>query len=514
MELGRRFVTLIYPFQYASELRLRGRARPARRMRLFSERWVPWWHRLDDQETREAVTDGNFFLPYVRDLLYPEIAMLPAGSLEMQVHEIQRRMSTGFSADELVSHLSPETVVRLTMHRGHLEPFRDMILNDPAFGDDQSWAMELRWVDLLLFTQQVGFLVLRFVPRSPVESLTSWAASLDAMATVHPPFLDWTLPTWTIPASQGGPGLTNRVLVEYLLQGWTEEQAPRNLREIDAFSEADEQPHYTRSALGQIYGARFHMQVFACARETEEGPADRLFVSSAEKALFHMGTGLSPDSDAGRPHRRRIEDLRERNLLAIWDNWQGLVLPDRVLFLATRCTPFTDRSLPRNVGSEYLVLHLLTLFQKIRLSLLNGELLRREKSPRQHRRRSEVLWDDFIAFQNHYWYSEVTPLDQGKLLYSKFQKGLDALPLYEQMKDEVRQLQQYYEHRAERRVQGLLNFLTFIAFPLGLWATLVGPTLFAPAAKQVATTWSLALLWLGGLSVPALLLWNWWLRRP
>lgn len=518
MQLGTRFVTLIYPFQYASDLCRRGRKQSNRRMRVLAERWAPWWHRLDDDETRQAVTDGNFFLPYVRELLYPEVDLLPTGSLDAQVREV-RRLKDVLSADELVARLAPETVIRLTLNERQLDPIREMTFKLPDAGSRQ-WSIRLCWVDLLLFPQRVGFLLLRLVPNSPELDVDSWADLLHAMAMVHPPFLEWTLPTWEMLGSSGRGGITNRLLVEFLLQGWTLDETPLGFRNLfDLSVDDDGRPHYTRSALGRVYGARFHLQTYACANGggAAEGGVevgDALFTSPAEKALFHLGIGLSPDSDSGRPHPRRVEDLRVHSSIAIWDNWQGLVLSDRVVFLATRSTSFTEGPLPRNIGSEYLMLHLLTLFQKIRLSLMNGELLRRGQRPRQHRRESQALWEDFITFQNHYWYSEVTPLEQGKLLYARFQEGLNALPLYEQMKEEVRQLHQYYERRTERRVQGLLNFLTFIGLPLGLWVSLFGPTLFEPAAMRVETSWLLALGSLGGLFAPVVLLWIWWLRRP
>ncbi len=410
--------------------------------------------------------------------------------------------------------------MRLTLRSSVLEPLAEMTFR--TAGDRvRSWSVALPWVDLLLFPQRVGFLLLHLQPVGPGEEIGSWAAFLDALAMVHPPFLEWRLPEWQLAGKEPVCGVTNQVLVDYLLQGWTAPGESEVVRGLDDLCHATEESRrYTAGDLGQVYGARFHLHVFSCVQSGEElagaeGEApDPLFESAFEAALLHMGTGLAPDRDPGRPHPKRLDVLRQQNFLAIWDNWQGLVLPDRILFLGTRCTRFTETALPRNVGSEYLVLHLFTLFQKIRLSLMNGELLRGDKTSREHRRQSERLWDAFIMFQNHYWYSEVTPLEQGKLLYASFQQGLDVRALYEQMQEEVHQIQQYYVHRAERRVQGILNFLTFVGFPLGLWVTLIGPTLFAPAATQLQATWPLAVGGLAVFPVVTVLLWLWWLRRP
>ena len=93
------------------------------------------------------------------------------------------------------------------------------------------------------------------------------------------------------------------------------------------------------------------------------------------------------------------------------------------MFLGAWPDPFTRSTLPRNVRSEYLYLYLFTLFQKLRLSLMSGELLRREKNVHRSRREAQRLWDAFIRFQNFYWFSEIAPLAQGKELYDRFQHG-------------------------------------------------------------------------------------------
>lgn len=72
------------------------------------------------------------------------------------------------------------------------------------------------------------------------------------------------------------------------------------------------------------------------------------------------------------------------------------------------------------------------------------------------------LWDDFIMCRNHYWPAEVTFKPQGNELYYRFQREMDVIALYESISDEVRELQEYYERKSERRIGSLLNFLTFV----------------------------------------------------
>jgi hypothetical protein len=52
------------------------------------------------------------------------------------------------------------------------------------------------------------------------------------------------------------------------------------------------------------------------------------------------------------------------------------VLHDNVVLLGTRQSRFTRHNLAPNLESDYFHLYLLTSYQKMRLSLLSGELMR------------------------------------------------------------------------------------------------------------------------------------------
>jgi magnesium-transporting ATPase (P-type) len=86
-----------------------------------------------------------------------------------------------------------------------------------------------------------------------------------------------------------------------------------------------------------------------------------------------------------------------------------------------------------------------------------------------------------MEFQNHYWFTEVTRKPQGVEIYHRFQEGLGAVPLYEELQTEVRELRDHYERKFERQISSLLNFLTFVGLPAGLLVELFSNALIRQA---------------------------------
>jgi hypothetical protein len=130
-----------------------------------------------------------------------------------------------------------------------------------------------------------------------------------------------------------------------------------------------------------------------------------------------------------------------------------MALHDNVLFLGTVPTRFTRNSFRRNVENDYFSLYLLTFYQKMRLSLMSGELMRRDRNLHRNLNKARALSDAFVMFRNHYWFAEVTLKPQGAEIYRRFQRGLDALSLYESVSDEVHELQEYYERQVARNIE-------------------------------------------------------------
>src|ERR1700691_5568361 len=70
-ELHNHFSVAIYPFVHDLTAGVR-----SARLEALGERWAPWWTRLTEEGLTNALQATGFFLPYVRSLLYPEVAVL------------------------------------------------------------------------------------------------------------------------------------------------------------------------------------------------------------------------------------------------------------------------------------------------------------------------------------------------------------------------------------------------------------------------------------------------------
>ena len=67
------------------------------------------------------------------------------------------------------------------------------------------------------------------------------------------------------------------------------------------------------------------------------------------------------------------------------------------------------------------------------------------------------------------------------MLFHTFQRGMETLPLYEFVRSEVEDLQEFYERKVERSTNRLLYFLTFFGLPIGILAELYSNALIPKA---------------------------------
>ena len=140
------FVLLIYPFRHA----VTGRERMSR-LRSLSPHWKPWWARMNAKEQSLAWDDTYFFLPQVRELLFPEtVADVPQTFLTPDTF-------SNLSPEQYAEKVSSDGVLRLTYEPSELAELNPLKLTFKNY----SMPVTFHWIDLLLFPQNVGFLVLK-----------------------------------------------------------------------------------------------------------------------------------------------------------------------------------------------------------------------------------------------------------------------------------------------------------------------------------------------------------------
>jgi len=492
MNVKSHFILLVYPFRHA----ISGKGR-IDRLRKLNGRWLHWWRRLDGDERKRFLDDTYFFLPYIRELLFPETAHLPVGDIEQQAKEAERIAMMTLEHLAKISH--PDGVLRLTFNSENLEALHPLqvefeLRNAGGKVVEQFFApFRICWADVVLFPQNVGFLVLKVKLSEDKLTVRRLCDFLYHIRLVHPPIIGWQLANLRRVKREAPITFKSQDLVDFLLQGLTDVATDLDPT-IDAFlnrlHKSGSVLRYSETKMGQVYGQVFRLYTYACLDDTEPSSnpeavgfhLHRLFASPEQQALYELATCTDTTDPNYVPHEEGLRQIMDKGHIAFWENWEGMALHDNVVFLGKRPTKFTLNTLSQNVESDYFHLYLLALYQKIRLSLLSGELLRHAKDLHRNLKEARSLWDAFIMFHNHYWFVEATFRPQGNELYRRFQMGLGVEALFESIGNEVRELQEYYERKSERRISALLNFLTFVGLPASLLVELFSNALIKGAS--------------------------------
>lgn len=487
------FTILIYPFRHTF-------VGPDRMNRLdhLPSRWLPWWRRFDRPDLERVLDDTYFFLPFVREQLFPETKRLPAPGSATWTDAVDRLASYAHPLS-VAETLDADAVLRLTYAPERLTEVRPLKLEyrredaQGAVVEGFETDFDLFWVDAVLFPQGVGFLLLKV--RLSGGDLTVGRINdlLSYSRVVHPPKHGWTMARWiTDPHGiyQRRERRTARELVDLFLADLAD-------RSPTGFSSPPRRSSpYSVTPEGQTYGQHFRLYTYVGLAENRSPPAtgeeaggtdgtsagspdaaDSPFLTPADQALYELATCSRIDKPDSAPHPAYADHLMTQHRAAIWNNWLALVLQDHVVFLGVRPTPFVRGVLPHNVERDYLQLYLLTLYQKLRLTIFAGELQRSTTDLYGNLQDARRLWHEFILFRNHYWFSEVTRGFQGTELYRRFQEGQNLRALYDEVSGEVTLLQEFFEQAAQRRINGLLNVLTLGMVPLGILASVFGPVL-------------------------------------
>lgn len=479
------YTMLVYPFFHSVTSE-----KWSDRLSFIQTRWRLWWNRLGEDPNstdgdgqaasqrkrvalEKALDDTYFFLPYVRELLFPETALLTARDVKEQVNTLE---DLGRKSLRDWHQLHPFGMLRLSYNSDQLRSLIPLTLNfnrkKPAEGEEAfSAPVRLCWIDVALLPQHIGFLFLKVQLDEERPTVTRLTDLLYYLRQVHKPTLDWQLAKWKHSTSEEEYEFDSRDLVDFLLSGFTEAEADLSATPI-SFSAwlktADSVERYSSTERGQIYGESFRIYTYACLDDPP--PADaaapkknqptatngnkQLFESDVQQTLYELATGMNitDQNHDYMPHNIGLRQTMRRGRIALWQNWEGMALHDNVVFLGARPTPFTCYGLAHNVESDYFHLYLLTLYQKLRLSTFSGELMRRGEDLYQNIKEAGELWYKFTMFRNHYWFPEVTFKPQGTELYKRFQQGLNILSLYEGVSKEVGELQLYYDRKAEHEI--------------------------------------------------------------
>ncbi len=84
------------------------------------------------------------------------------------------------------------------------------------------------------------------------------------------------------------------------------------------------------------------------------------------------------------------------------------------------------------------------------------------------------FYDQFVEFTQVYWFDEVTPQEQGQQIFAQWQQHLRIQPLYNEVRQELRDLAEYSELRASNQLNDNVARLGLASLVLAALAVLSG----------------------------------------
>ncbi len=458
--------------------------------------WQHWWTRFDDSGLQRILDDTYFFLPHVREMLFPETGLLSLGDASKKLQEARSIQNAPLS--KLIGRLGPDPVLRLTAGKDLIGALRSTRLVFDADEDRFEAQMRVDWADVALFPQSVGILAMKvqILPDDPSGLNTDQLS--DMLYYVHPVHqltLNWKFAEWCPEGWE--TSFSSRDLVDAFLadlgdmEGQRMGSIPSLLKDRLENLRGDGCARYTSTSMGQVYSDAFSYYAFVCLGDDGPPPrqAEPPYDSLEEQAMFEFVEAADSSDPDFLPSARELERIRAEDSVGPWAAWRGVARGNRAIFLSHTATPFMTNTFAHNVESDYLNMWLLATFQKTRLSMMFGQLVRRSEALYGNLRSAQKMWDAYMAFENKHWFSEVTNKRQGRALYAWMQHAMDAEDIHDELSREVGELREHYERKDERTVSRILYFIAIIGPPLSILSALLGATKASDASWQF---WSIA----------------------
>ena len=552
------FTTLVFPFRHSIN---GSNKKILRYLEELQSLWMPWWQRMDlssgsgygaNKSLHDTLDDTWFFLPYVRRLLYPETALLGQASSVEQQAAVAWKEVCSLGKNRLV-----ELQTKLAKHPGNglgrsffritLDPNSEycppvstltVTMPDVPFIPQDSpikqFDIKTQWIDIVLCPGDIGLFMWKFEIDFDNLTLEQCRDIHYCLRRVHPYSLaplNESLVKLSIPGDQP-PTRTAKIenssddfrtddLLDYLLAGFSGSH-PRLIRKtlVDWKQNKNSTELYSRSENGQVYGQYFNQFLFGVLEMEEELKPDiDIFRHAQEQAIMEFATS-SPVTDLDEQH---LTELLDKHSIRLWNNWQGMALKDNAAILGwyspsgeESSKRFLTTSLRGNVARDYFQLYILVLFCRTWLSMTFDRLVRTNDDVEINQLDIQRLWNQFLKFENSYWYSEVTNRPQGIAIYKKFVAGSGMGALYTEMKEQMEALKNHFDGQITERINKLLTWLTILGIPIGLlfsmfesdlkdnWAQCLSSRSFwSWAAVLFGTTWAFAWIvgkgWIGRL---------------
>lgn len=506
------YAVLIYPFFHRF-----GAAR-ADRLRRADKRWQHWLLRLSGDDLVSALDDTYFFLPHVRELIFPEVSLLdvklsgppqaaalqkalegmPLAELTADDPTPARGDGGAVSQSELRRSCFQRGMLRVTLRDDELNRFRSLVMKTPSGRDGHPGIpLNVEWVDVALFPHDIGLLMLKV--QVPMDDIRQMVNAFECARHVFQPQVSFTPVQLTSDPSHSAAKWSGewRTLVEYLLTEFVDQApAPYHGRRESALVA------YTLSSDAQVYGETFR-QLIAVAqpasRVSEEqtshaGP----FASQAERWLHDLIIGHDSSEIDWTPSRERRDAFRERSTVSYWKGWRAGADWGNLAFLLESGN-FVNGVVRYNIEYDYLPVFMLATFLQIRLQKFSGEIISKGRELRKNAAEATDLWAELIEFRNRYWFRQVTIKPVGGAIYRLLLESLDlegiertVVAELEALRAHLRDVMDRREQRIQRRRDVAIAIVTlFVSLQvmLFLFPQPPVPWSFLPAPDVALARW-------------------------
>ncbi|WP_180132377.1 CorA family divalent cation transporter [Rhodoferax sp. BLA1] len=426
------------------------------------------WRRIDDEFTddpsgfherhyREFVS----FLPYVQRFLYGE-ARSAQGSADPQVgrspmHIFRRNDITG---------------LRLTLHEGQTPIELHIVHIDLYFFDDLDLVqlnLEVNAHDLPLDTARD--VLFRFGRAYP----SGWEEGGDGLHNAH--LAEWLGPDGQVVARSDTQ--RREKYLSYVCQHRSpciSEHWARLLRPLVLAH--SEEPGELRFRLIEYHRMPV-MAYLALERPTS--------LTADDWVRLGLASQLHPE-EAVPVNDPSVKEFDQRYCQDRF--WTGLRSGPHTRFICTgnSLTVVGDANLPFFVDGErgvlaqfrhqyfliFLIAHLhrasLLVFSDVLIGAVNALNIRDDDSVRLFKRRIRANFETFLRFTHRYWFHELSERPHVQATFRMCSNHLRNDALYEEVRDEIREMSQYLDSDSQRRQSNTVVRLTVITI-LGLIAT-------------------------------------------
>jgi hypothetical protein len=395
------------------------------------ERAGRWRRRLFDIKEPDDLERTEYFLPYVRRYLFPELELWAEHHRDADVEPSCVRYEFDMTFLGVAAGANLELALRGRDSR-----------KDLAFDG----RVRLQAPELILFSENVGFLVLAFQCGETEPTLFEQVTALSLLRLIAPLHRGFELPEV---APVGKTSYDVPQLVAFLLA------------EFDASTPVPRQPWLlppsARPAVQLVYDDRMLVYYFSCVdQDTRLADAARCRDLIRQASVVHPTpeTYVSPEAD---PSSAADAWLKVR--------WQGFS-KDGGSLVAFNTDRFHENFLGCYNRTYYFDIFLLAALQRVALLTLFerlSDIKALTTGGREGRVRLRRMRKDLLRFKNQCWFSQITNRERGLELWRKWQATFEVQTLLNEVNVQSEELDAYLQARYRERMEWLVRLGGFVA---------------------------------------------------